>query len=401
MKRHSEDPLDHVVKLSSEIGPRPSGSPANQVSAAYIQSIFQDCGLEVEIQEYACPVWEDLGTALEVNGEALEAAANAYSPPCELTAPAVAISSIAELEAVELKGRIAVLYGDLTKAPLSPKGWFLKSERDDRVIQLLEGKEPEAIITIQAVMGPLVRVIEDWEFVVPSASAPPATGLRLLGEAETMVSLRIDSRRFQGSSSNVVGRASGRGASKVVLCAHYDTKFDTPGALDNASGVAALLSLARRLSQHDFEHDLELVAFSGEENLPIGDDEYLRRAGGSFGRIAAAINFDGIGHILGSNSLTTIAASEAFTQEVHRLSGDFPGIVWVDPWPQSNHSTFSWRGVPSIAFTTEGGPPAAHLRSDTAEWISRSKLEEVIALGERIVSALQSRSYEWMRLPKS
>ncbi|MGQ9927004.1 MAG: M28 family peptidase [Chloroflexaceae bacterium] len=36
----------------------------------------------------------------------------------------------------------------------------------------------------------------------------------------------------------------------MILCAHLDTKIDTPGAADHAAGVAVLLALAEMLGAH-------------------------------------------------------------------------------------------------------------------------------------------------------
>ena len=44
---------------------------------------------------------------------------------------------------------------------------------------------------------------------------------------------------------NVVGLL-GEGNKKVVLCAHYDTVYNTPGAYDNSSGAAVLLEMCIR-----------------------------------------------------------------------------------------------------------------------------------------------------------
>lgn len=51
----------------------------------------------------------------------------------------------------------------------------------------------------------------------------------------------------------------------LVLGAHYDTVPGTPGADDNASGVAALLQLARHFSGKPLPITLRFVAFSNEE----------------------------------------------------------------------------------------------------------------------------------------
>lgn len=54
----------------------------------------------------------------------------------------------------------------------------------------------------------------------------------------------------------------------LVLGAHYDTVIGTPGADDNASGVAALLELARMLSRMEkpLGRTVRFVAFANEEN---------------------------------------------------------------------------------------------------------------------------------------
>ena len=51
----------------------------------------------------------------------------------------------------------------------------------------------------------------------------------------------------------------------IVLGAHYDTAIDTPGADDNATGVAGLLEIFRLLSKFRFRKTIRFVAFTLEE----------------------------------------------------------------------------------------------------------------------------------------
>lgn len=60
----------------------------------------------------------------------------------------------------------------------------------------------------------------------------------------------------------IAGREPGQ---SVVLGAHYDTVPETPGADDNASGVAVLLEVARRLRPLRLRRSVRLVAFVNEE----------------------------------------------------------------------------------------------------------------------------------------
>ena len=158
---------EHMEVLVNQIGERPGGSPGCLRAEAYIEECFTGSGWITERQSFECPAWEDLGTELRLNGRLLAAETNAYSPPCDVKVAAVPVSTLAELQGADLNGRIAVLYGALLTAPLSPKSWFLKSERDDQIIQLLESKQPAALLTVQRIGGGVERLIEDWEFELP------------------------------------------------------------------------------------------------------------------------------------------------------------------------------------------------------------------------------------------
>lgn len=69
------------------------------------------------------------------------------------------------------------------------------------------------------------------------------------------------------ASSNLEVSVPGgaRGAEIVLAGAHYDTVPGSPGADDNASGVAALIEIARALRQTRCERTVKLVAFVNEE----------------------------------------------------------------------------------------------------------------------------------------
>tara|TARA_R110000782_G_scaffold266526_1_gene361028 strand:+ start:933 stop:1928 length:996 start_codon:yes stop_codon:yes gene_type:complete len=52
----------------------------------------------------------------------------------------------------------------------------------------------------------------------------------------------------------------------IVIGAHYDTVLGSPGADDNASGVAVMLEIARQLKTRQFARTIRFVAFANEEN---------------------------------------------------------------------------------------------------------------------------------------
>lgn len=78
----------------------------------------------------------------------------------------------------------------------------------------------------------------------------------------------------------VAGNSDARGV--LIVGAHYDTAIGTPGADDNASGVAVLLELARFLRVAPPFREIRLVAFAAEEKPAralneMGSFHYLRR----------------------------------------------------------------------------------------------------------------------------
>ena len=73
---------------------------------------------------------------------------------------------------------------------------------------------------------------------------------------------------------NVIALFPGQDPRRVIIGAHYDAVPGTPGADDNASGVAGLLELARLLQGAKLRHTVELVAFCTEEP-PCYDSEHM------------------------------------------------------------------------------------------------------------------------------
>ncbi len=378
---------NHLTTLT-EPGPRPLGSPANQAAADSIRDHFQSLGYQVEEQPYPCTAWEGAAASLTIAGEPAAVEANAFSLPCDVNGTVLPLGSLQELETAELHGRILLFYGELASQPLSPKSWFLKSERDERIIRCLEDGQPAALLAPPAATEEYMHLSMDWELDLAAATVPYPLALDMLRQPDLPVHLRIQGRRVPAVARNIVARSSSAlDGPRVVLCAHFDTMVNTPGAMDNASGVAVLLALAELLAGKSLPYGLEFVAFNGEEYLPIGDDEYLRRAGDSLENVHFALNIDGAGPYCASTSITMLEAAPAFHAQVEQLTQEYPGVVWVEPWPESNHSTFAMRGVPSLAFSSLGARRLAHTPQDDLDLIDPRKLEEVCRLAADIILA--------------
>jgi Zn-dependent M28 family amino/carboxypeptidase len=72
-------------------------------------------------------------------------------------------------------------------------------------------------------------------------------------------------RTMRDTFQNVIASFGTENKKRIIVGAHYDVCGDQPGADDNASGVAALLELARMLKGQKLHYRIDLVAYSLEE----------------------------------------------------------------------------------------------------------------------------------------
>ena len=110
---------------------------------------------------------------------------------------------------------------------------------------------------------------------------------------------------------NVICTKEGNDNKYILICAHYDTILNinlkdaisrAPGANDNASGVSAILEIARILyNQPQMKYSIQFVLFSGEERGLLGSEHYAQYVKENGIQIFRLINLDMIGNpFLGS-----------------------------------------------------------------------------------------------------
>ena len=93
-----------------------------------------------------------------------------------------------------------------------------------------------------------------------------------------------------------------------------DGESDSPGANDNASGMAGALESARVLSRYRFAASIIYVGLSGEEQGLYGGEIMARRAREAGWRIEAVLNNDMIGNIEGINGVIDNATARVFSE---------------------------------------------------------------------------------------
>lgn len=104
---------------------------------------------------------------------------------------------------------------------------------------------------------------------------------------------------YQGyQGHNILGKLHGtnNGEATFVVDAHFDGVENSPGADDNASGMAGVLEAARILSQYNFESSVKFISFDQEEEGIVGSQRYVRSGIRDYENIEGVFNFEMIGY---------------------------------------------------------------------------------------------------------
>ena len=211
----------------------------------------------------------------------------------------------------------------------------------------------------------------------------------------------------------------------IVVGAHYDSVAGSPGADDNASGVAALLELARLLAGTSLPRTVRFVAFANEEapffyGDEMGSNRYAARAQAQGERIEAMLSLETLGYYtdqpasqrypfpfslfypdtgnfigfvgdLASRGLVRRAvgafrAATAFPSEGVAAPSGIEGVHWSDHW------SFWQAGYPAI-MVTDTAPfryPHYHAATDTPEQLDYAGLARVTGGLAAVIGVLAS-----------
>jgi Zn-dependent M28 family amino/carboxypeptidase len=208
-----------------------------------------------------------------------------------------------------------------------------------------------------------------------------------------------------------------RGAHKpdqiLVIGAHYDSVHGSPGANDNATGVAAMLALAQAFSQMRPSRTVRFVAFANEEppffqSRHMGSRVYAQQSRQRGDAIGLMLSLETIGYYSdepGSQRypfpfsffypstanfiafvsnmknasavkrvLTSFRRHARFPSEGGALWESIPGVAWSDHW------AFWQEGYPAV-MVTDTAPnryPHYHTAGDTPDKVDFPRMARVV-----------------------
>jgi aminopeptidase YwaD len=200
--------------------------------------------------------------------------------------------------------------------------------------------------------------------------------------------------------ANIAGVVAGteKPDSFLFITAHYDhlggMGADTyfPGANDNASGVALLLSLAKYYALNPQRYSIAFVLFAGEEIGLMGSKYYTENPMVPLKQIRFLTNTDLAG--TGSEGITVVNAT-IFPKEfalMNKINDANKYLVKINARGEaanSDHYWFTKKGVPAFFFYTLGGIAAYHDVFDKASTLPLTEQADLQELLIKFNSGLQ------------
>ncbi len=291
-------------------------------------------------------------------------------------------------------------------APLTPEQAVLRA-RLERHVRALAGE---------------IGVRSDDEYArVQRAAAYIETELRSLGYAVVSQEFSAAGRTYRNLEATLAGTT--RRQEVVVLGAHYDTAEEAPGADDNASGVAAVLELARVFAGKPQARTVRFVLFPNEEppwfaTGDMGSRHYAADAHARHDQIVAMLSIESIGYYdtepgsqrypfplnfaypdvgdfigfvsnlksraLLHRAISAFRAHARFPTQGAAAPAWVPGVWWSDHW------AFWLEGYPAIMIsdTAPYRNPFYHTPEDTPDRIDYDRTARVVDGLAHVVQAL-------------
>ena len=379
--------LQHVTVLSQQIGPRPTGSPADGRTASYLAEQFQRLGYAVERQSFPILFFDEAApptvNVIGTQAAALHAIALIYSaatPPTGLEAELVdaGLGREEDLRGRRLDGKIALVqrgqvFFRVKVANAAAAGASAVIVYNDRP------GPPQAGTLAEPSQIPAVMISQDDGQRLVEVLRAGAGRVRL--NVSTIVERRM--------SQNVIGIKRGTRTPNeiVVVGGHADSVKQSPGANDNASGTAAVLEAARLLAQTPTARTIHFIGFGAEEIGLVGSRFYVQNRTGT---IVGMVNMDmvgrgpmQVGNSGGDTSILDLAERVATRLDIRVSTFRLREAA-------SDHSSFEQAGIPAV-FIHTGDDEAIHTPADALNRVNPQLIAQAASLAAGIARELATR----------
>jgi hypothetical protein len=389
----------HISYLASdELEGRRTGSEGERKAANYIAEEFRKIGLTAAgdngsyLQAFEVNDGKQVGpnTFLQINGKNLVQGKDYF--PLVFSANGKAASEL--YMALKEAGEIWTLdIADEIEHQSGNPHWDIENYITEQVnkyalmgatglIIYNSGKTPDGLVfesgSHQKPMGiPLIYLSKE------------AKDLYLANESDkNSISLNVEILEKKRTGNNIIGRIDNGAVQTIILGAHYDhlgrgqdhnsrylndTLTIHNGADDNASGVAALIELARMLKAgKNKAFNFQFISFSGEELGLYGSKAFTQNPNLDLATVNYMINMDMVGRFNDSSKALTVGGygtSPAWATLLNRKDGMFNIHIDSSGTGPSDHTSFYLKDIPVLFFFT-GTHSDYHRPEDDADKIN-------------------------------
>ena len=226
---------------------------------------------------------------------------------------------------------------------------------------------------------------------------------------KTVLELSVHLKKKSGTGHNVIAKIDNNTKNTVVVGAHYDhlgygeyggslyrgEPAIHNGADDNASGVALIIELAKKLRDSNLKNNNYIfIAFSGEELGLFGSKYFANNPLIDMQNVNYMFNFDMVGRLdiverdLAVNGVGTSPVFEEIVKAT--IEGNLITKTTASGVGPSDHTSFYLKDLPVLHFFT-GTTPDYHKPSDDAHLINYEGLQDVLNYSYAIVEELDDK----------
>ncbi len=264
-----------VSYLADTIGSRPTGSVANAQTVSHLVEQFSDLELKVEKQTFDVQTWDYDSTLLEIGEKTkLRAIPLGFSAIGEAKGSILPLvnPNPKKLEKLNFKDKIVIYLNTIGDMQTTDVGGISR----EALIANSAEKGASAFIEVMNKQGGIIeRRCLNSKAEIPTVGISYEDGHFLL-RSQKDVFISVAGQQNKVTTENVIAQTREKTEKKIILTAHYDTVQDSPGAFDNASGVATLLELARIFSEvNKLNYSLEFIGLGANKWHFGGTKNYI------------------------------------------------------------------------------------------------------------------------------
>lgn len=372
--------LNIIKHLSENIGPRVAGTEKEHRASVYIENEFKAIGLETKIQTFSFLNWilNDPPKLWIQKPQQFEM----KSAPMAYTLPTRPQGIIGNLKKI---GKKYIIPGYMEW-----EKYTIMDKEDNNLGYLVVNPNGQA------------APIPNNDHLLPEIGAVIGNedGERidswLASGKQVCVCLWNPGTFVPSQSQNVIG-VLGKGTPEIVVCAHYDSVFYSPGAVDNGSGVQVMYNIAKRLKKENNSKiaPIAFVAMGCEELALSGSRHYVKylKERGLLKNIHFCVNFDMVGN--GERIVLRVSQGKwEYISDVIEKSGIKAEreIVFDTPKASSDNWPFDVEGINNMQFVSLPFP-LYHQAEDTLKKVDISLVKEIEEIGYQVISHIAKERY--------